>query len=130
MPETIDIIEAKNVLSARLLKGETPIFRRMLSVRSAAEAAPGNVHAVGVGRKIVNGKATEQMCVRIYVTQKLAVSVLPKSAVLPEDVDGIPTDIIESPAAFILTGKKTVSKKSVKKSAVTAAALACTEQRK
>ena len=60
----------------------------------------GNVHAVGVGRKIVNGKLTRQRCVRIYVLVKLPKALLTKKLTIPKDFDGIPVDIIESPVPW------------------------------
>lgn len=130
MSEINDLIQAKNLLSNQLLSGEAPIFHRMLSINSAAEAAQRNVHAVGVGRKISDGKVTNEMCVRLYVVQKLALSALSDSAVLPSEIDGIPTDIIESPPAFIMTGKKSIPKKPVKTGKLKSQALACTDQRR
>ena len=72
----------------------------------AVNAAGVSVHAVGVGRKMTNGSATNEMCVRFYIVQKLAKSLIPPRDLLPESVDGIPTDVIESPPAFIQARKK------------------------
>lgn len=104
MPQNNELIEAKNALSENLLRGEFPL-QNTISVTAAAESARSNVHAVGVGRKIVEGKVTDEKCVRIYVLRKLPRSVLSENAVLPSEFAGIPTDIIESPPAFI-TGRK------------------------
>ncbi len=101
----MDLIEAKNALSERLLTGgaESGVVGRMpaVSVVSAAAAAGKNVHAVGIGNKIVGGEITEEPCVRLYVVQKLAKSIMANDDILPESIDGIPTDIIESPPAFL-----------------------------
>ena len=75
---------------------------RTLSVMAASATADNNVHAVGVGHKIVEGRLTEELCVRLYVVQKLAESLLPENSILPSAIDGIPTDVIESPPAFFL----------------------------
>jgi hypothetical protein len=99
-----DLMQAKQILSARLLSPGlqggviTPGFTPILA--AAVASAGNNVHAVGVGKKVVNGKVTRTRAVRIYVTQKIAKSLLPKSARLPETIEGFPTDIIESPRAF------------------------------
>jgi hypothetical protein len=74
-------------------------------VAQAIATAGQNVHAVGVGRKIVEGRPTTEMCVRVYVAQKIAESLLPPIYRVPPSVNGIPTDVIESPPAFILAGK-------------------------
>jgi hypothetical protein len=93
-----------------------------LSVMAASATADNNVHAVGVGHKIVEGELTEALCVRLYVVQKLAASLLPENAILPSNIDGIPTDVIESPPAFFSGG--------VSHSAAAAAAAPCTSVRR
>lgn len=104
MPFSSDLIQAKQTLSARLLRASFrggAVFRgRTLAVAAALTSAGRNVHAVGIGYKTVEGKTTTQQSVRIYVVQKLASSLLPPRDRLPETIDGIPTDIIESPPAF------------------------------
>ena len=45
--------------------------------------------------KIVNGKETEIESVRVYVEKKLPESELKKTDIIPKEVAGIPTDIIE-----------------------------------
>jgi len=104
MPISSDLLQAKQTLSSRLLtagfRGDVVFRGRALAVAAAVASAGRNVHAVGVGSKIVEGKATPQQCIRLYVVQKLALSLLPPRDRLPETVDGIPTDIIEAPPAF------------------------------
>lgn len=106
MPLSNDVLEAKRMMSATLLSAgaERGVVgkSRTLSVMAASATADNNVHAVGVGHKIVEGGLTEELCVRLYVVQKLAESLLPESAILPSAIDGIPTDVIESPPAFFL----------------------------
>lgn len=105
MAISADLMEAKQVLSARLLNPGSPgdavatVFTH--SVSAAVSAASNNVHAVGVGKKIVEGKVTDARAVRIYVAQKIDLSLLSKKDRLPEEIDGIPTDIIETPPAFL-----------------------------
>lgn len=104
MPVSQDLIEAKRILSARLLaagvEGLVHTRTRALTVAAAAASAGRNVHAVGVGSKIVEGKTTSTPCIRLFVVQKMAPSLLPVSDYLPAAIDGIPTDVIESPVAF------------------------------
>lgn len=103
MPISPDLVQAKQTLSNRLLtagfRGGVVFRGRALAVAAAVASAGRNVHAVGIGSKIVDGKPTSQQCVRLYVVQKLAPSLLPPRDRLPESVDGIPTDIIETPPA-------------------------------
>lgn len=104
MPLSNDVFKAKRMLSAALLSAGANrgvvSKSRTLSVMAASATADNNVHAVGVGHKIVEGKLTEELCVRLYVVQKLAESLLPTNAILPSAIDGVQTDVIESPPAF------------------------------
>lgn len=104
MPISSDLLQAKQTLSSWLLtagaRGGVVFRGRALAVAAAVASAGRNVHAVGVGSKMVNGIPTSQQCVRLYVVQKLAPSLLPPRDRLPDAVDGIPTDIIETPPAF------------------------------
>jgi hypothetical protein len=102
---TTDLMQAKQRLSARLLRsglqGQVVGLRPALRVSVAISAAWRNVHAVGIGRKIVDGLTTDTACVRVYVVQKLARSLLPPKDQIPPQIDGLPTDVIESAPAFI-----------------------------
>lgn len=60
-----------------------------------------HIHAIGVGRKVVANKVTKSLSVRVYVTQKLPKTLLPAAARVPETLEGVPTDVIESPPAFL-----------------------------
>jgi hypothetical protein len=54
-----------------------------------------NVVGVGVGAKIVKGKATARPSVRLYVTHKLERSLVPPEHRLPSEIDGVETDVVE-----------------------------------
>lgn len=105
MPLSAELVQAKQTLSARLLRrglqGHAVSMVPTLSVRAAVASAGRNVHAVGVGRKIVEGTVTETAAVRLYVAQKIAPSLLPPRDRLPQTIDGIPTDVIEAAPAFL-----------------------------
>ena len=81
MPTLQDVLHAKQTLSARLLRaglrGGVVGMAMALRVTDAIASAGHNVHAVGVGRKIVEGQPTTQRCVRVYVVQKIAETLLP-----------------------------------------------------
>ncbi len=106
MPTFQDLIRAKQVLSGRFLRaglrGRVVGRGPALSIHAAVANAGRNVHAVGIGKKTVDGQATDQPCVRLYVVQKLAPSLLPPLHMLPDKVDGVPTDVIESAPAFAI----------------------------
>jgi hypothetical protein len=58
------------------------------------------IHAIGIGRKLVAGKTTSTLSIRLYVSRKLPRSLIGAAELIPAVVDGIPTDIIEAPPAF------------------------------
>lgn len=101
-----DLLQAKRSLSSSFLKARTTglVTAHSISVESALGVGARNIHAVGVGRKIVEGQSTEVECVRVYVVQKMAESLLPPMLQVPATIDGIPTDVIESPPAFLMAG--------------------------
>src|SRR5438105_2842822 len=132
MPTIQDLMRAKQVLSARLLRaglrGGVVGRRSALSIHAAVANAGRNVHAVGIGKKIVEGQVTNQPCVRLYVVQKLAPSLLPPLQLLPAQLGGVPTDVIESAPAFALVRKRP---RAVRARAMAAAAPApCSTARK
>ncbi|MCB1036204.1 MAG: hypothetical protein KDD47_20440, partial [Acidobacteria bacterium] len=104
-PELENLYQIQQALSDRLLRQgrEGGIAQRSRSVEVAvANAVSGNnVHAIGIGHKIVDGEWTDTLALRIYVSQKLPVSML-GAAALPTEFEGIPTDVIESAPAFLL----------------------------
>lgn len=54
-----------------------------------------NVNGVAIGHKIVNGKDTGQLCVTVLVKKKVAKSELLGKDLIPQAVDGVPTDVKE-----------------------------------
>lgn len=104
-----EAIAAKEAWSQHhFLKGERAtapetgrLWARSRRVSETIARAGAHVHAIGVGRKVVGGRATNALSVRVYVTQKLPKAIVPASARVPPMVDGIPTDVIEAPPAFL-----------------------------
>ncbi len=103
-----ELLEAKAVLASRLLHpvgiartiSGTPTFR----MSSVLAAVSQNVHAIGIGRKEVQGESTPHLSLRVYVVQKLARSVVPARVRIPEALDGIPIDVIEAQPSYLLVG--------------------------
>jgi len=54
-----------------------------------------NVVGVGVGCRLVRGRATKEWCVRVYVKKKLPSSKLSKRDVVPKTLEGVRTDVLE-----------------------------------
>lgn len=100
-----DLVQAKRTLGQSLLRagleGGVVGSRRTLQASRAIASGGHNVHAVGIGRKITDGVETDVLCVRVYVVQKLALSLLAPRDRIPESIDGLPVDVIESAPAFL-----------------------------
>ena len=101
-----DVIAAKDALSSRLLRSRVHDryvpMTRALTLGAARKNAGRNLHGVGVARKIVQGKPTPTHCIRLCVVEKLRESAIPKAALLPKEIDGIPTDVVQMPALRLL----------------------------
>lgn len=106
-----DLLAAKSAICAQLLQlglgGQVVARRATFSVASAVASASRNVHAVGIGKKVTTDKKSTEDCVRIYVVQKLPRSLMSPRDVIPVEVNGIPTDIIEAEPAFAFAKRKT-----------------------
>ena len=104
-----DLLLAKRTLSKSLLdaglRGGVVGRVAAATVASAIASADKNVHAIGIGRKLVNGKPTGDLCIRVYVVQKLAPSLIPPIFRIPAMIAGISTDVIQSPPAFAYAKK-------------------------
>ncbi len=57
----------------------------------------GKANVVGVGRgyKVVQGRRTDRMCVVVLVRRKVPHLALEAHALVPKDVDGVETDVVE-----------------------------------
>ncbi|WP_434616463.1 hypothetical protein [Azospirillum sp. B2RO_4] len=128
--------ETKRSLS-RLWLGPDSGHRRT-SARSAVSAFTEavrpevNVHAVGIGPKMVQGETTGDMAIRVYVESKFAPAAIPDDMKLPSTINGFPTDIIEAPRARLASNplattrrRPLVAGSSVGHYRVTAGTLAC-----
>jgi hypothetical protein len=106
MPHSIeDLMRAKSAMTSRYLSPARPKFpasgTSQLDLVLAAAEPRANVHAVGVGYKLVANNPIGEMAVRFYVHRKLSLSLLDQNQRLPETIDGLPVDVIEAlPAQF------------------------------
>jgi hypothetical protein len=85
----------------RFLDATRRIWTPARRVDDAVARADDNMHAIGIGFKVVKGKPTRTLSVRMYVTRKLPRSLVPAKARLPANLDGVPTDVIEAPPAYL-----------------------------
>ncbi len=56
---------------------------------------PG-VFSVGLGSKLVNGQSTGQLALSILVLEKKSASALAPHEVIPDEIEGLPTDVLEA----------------------------------
>jgi hypothetical protein len=73
-------------------------YVRTGAVKEAVEARlllyPG-VHAVAIGPKITGGQRTEEPSIMVFLVRKRPLSELAPEEVVPSEIDGVKTDIIE-----------------------------------
>jgi hypothetical protein len=74
-------------------------YDRILAAKEAAQSRllsiPG-VHAVGIGAKYVHGKRTSEPSIIVYTVKKKPLSEIDPLQVIPPEIDGIKTDVIEA----------------------------------
>ena len=84
MPNLKELDAAKDELSSRLLRssrrGRAAAMVAAPTIAAARKNAGRNVFGVGVARKIVAGRKTDALCVRLYVVQKLPESAIPRES--------------------------------------------------
>lgn len=61
-----------------------------------------NVHAVSIGYKMVCGKKTNIIAIVVHTVRKKKIEDIPRGQVIPECLEGIPTDVVEMPPFQIL----------------------------
>ncbi len=69
------------------------------AAKSAYEAdlfARANVVGVGVGNKVTRGEPTDERCVVVFVERKIRSEELRRGDLVPRDLEGVPTDVIET----------------------------------
>ena len=59
-----------------------------------------NVVAVGRGNKVVRGVSTESDCVSIFVARKLPRDIIPKECLIPPEIAGVATDVLDAGGIF------------------------------
>jgi hypothetical protein len=62
------------------------------------------IYACGIGYKIQRGKLTNKVAIIFYVKEKKSKEELLSQGItpIPEEIEGIPTDVISNPDAFKL----------------------------
>jgi hypothetical protein len=82
-------------------------FDRIRSVKKDAQARlrkiPG-VHCVAIGPKIVAGKPTAEPVIVVFVTKKRPLTEIIPQEVIPPEIEGIKTDVVEEEIPRLLAG--------------------------
>ncbi|HYT74090.1 MAG TPA: hypothetical protein VEL79_05020, partial [Vicinamibacterales bacterium] len=80
--------------------------RRLLRV-------PG-INAVGLGGRIVGGRPTGDVAIKVFVTRKRPASEVPPDELVPASIEGVPTDVVELGRVRRATGVPGVTRPSGK----------------
>lgn len=89
------LLDAKASLSRRLLAPDPGTVRAQALSRSGSADPAVNVLAVGIGLKEVGGRTTSDAAIKIFVRRKHPAGAVGEDFMLPESVDGMPTDVEE-----------------------------------
>lgn len=81
--------------SAPLTDGEEAKIAQIQAQHEAELLKYPNVVGVAPGIQTKAGKPTGEPCIVVYVSKKLPKSKLAKGAILPDELDGIPVDVVE-----------------------------------
>jgi hypothetical protein len=93
-----DFKNAKRAMTRRFLaQAAPPDNLERFALSAAVSVHPrSNLVGVGIGPKISAGKQTATRAVRFYVERKVPPASLSEENRLPSDIDGIPTDVLET----------------------------------
>jgi hypothetical protein len=90
--ELKSLVAAKNSLSQELLQKRG--IQRFSALSTATSPAPSdNLVGVGVGEKIIDGRYTGVLCVKLLVRFKYTEDQLTAEDRLPKTINGLPTDV-------------------------------------
>ncbi|HRP72828.1 MAG TPA: hypothetical protein PK743_09365 [Luteimonas sp.] len=92
--------EASEHFFAKVMRRPLAPFVIRRTLAAIRETGGRQIHAIGIGHKMVGGKPGDALCIRFYVTQKLPKRLLAPKAWIDEQIDGIITDVIEAAPAF------------------------------
>jgi hypothetical protein len=78
---------------ADLQRAKRAAARRYL--KRPRHSSLSNIVGVGIGSKMKRGRFTETQAVRIYVAVKVDAGSVPKELLIPAELEGAPTDVVE-----------------------------------
>lgn len=106
-PSLNPLQQAKKVAVRQFLKPRVPT--RMLTANAVSTIPDDNVVGIGVGEKSVAGMSTGELCIRFYVERKVPREAIPRAYLLPQEIEGVKTDVIEGGRFRALTSTPGVS---------------------
>ena len=80
-------------------EAETARIAEINAVRERNEEAIlnlPNVVGLAVGYKVRAGKPTKELCLIVYVEKKVPENELPEKDIIPKEIEGIKTDVVET----------------------------------
>ncbi len=92
-PQTEELIAAKEKLEQRLIFNT---MEQSLSAESDTDLHGfKNIVGVGISEKVTHGHQTGKLCVTVYVAAKVKKDEIEAEALVPEEIDGTPVDVVE-----------------------------------
>ena len=67
-----------------------------IATEGVAPSVNPNVQGVGIGNKVVHRIPTKEKVLQVYVGRKVYGSLLPAEQRIPDEIEGVPTDIVET----------------------------------
>ncbi len=98
-PPGADHLEGRRVLARRLATAAASgaeAARALAARRHHSPALHVNVVGVGLGEKLTGGRGTGALAIQILVARKFPRRAVERGHLLPGDVDGLPTDVVEA----------------------------------
>jgi hypothetical protein len=97
--------EAKEALEAQLQFG--PEWGRRSTAQENGLYGLGNIVGIGIAEKEVNGQPVGTLAITVYVIAKAPAYLVAPEALVPEYINGLPTDVVEfgEDRPLALTGK-------------------------
>jgi hypothetical protein len=85
-------------------RSELPDIQAIKTAAQAHLLAIPGVHAVGCGAKIVGGKRGSEPAITVFLLRKRALSEIPLDEVIPPEIEGVKTDVVEMPIPRMSAG--------------------------
>jgi hypothetical protein len=82
---------------------------KYIAIKRAAQGALlklSGVHAVGVGFRRVNGRLTDEVVIAVSVDKKKPLDELAPEEIVPSEIDGVKTDVVEEERPVLQTDTK------------------------